>query len=343
MKLIIAGSRTFSDYQRLCQVLAPDRPHIARVLTGGARAPTSSATAGPGSTPSGIGASAPTGSALAGQRAIRRHHQMARAGHLLVAFWDGQSPGTAHGAVHALVGQTRRGHPHGHHGIKKRLAHVQALLPNQRASRELSGSSINPLTKQGSDHELDRITSSSTPHKPARLPISPATKTRPPCAGSRPASRRPTSHLTLPNGRYVNVRMERMRQGLELAQGLVSLPEDGQDLATPSCASGSNLYQIDTRLLICTCADTRSTCRPTSTCSPRKCTRAPWGWSHPATQSHQPPPQEEPAAAASAPGGASNTRRTHHCQLAHQRSPSVPQHQAQGRESRAHVYHARCG
>ncbi len=35
----------------------------------------------------------------------------------------------------------------------------------------------------------------------------------------------------LPNGRYVTVRMERMRQGLELAQrGAVSLPDDGQDL-----------------------------------------------------------------------------------------------------------------
>ena len=35
----------------------------------------------------------------------------------------------------------------------------------------------------------------------------------------------------LPNGRYVNVRMERMRQGLELAQrGAVTLPEDGEDL-----------------------------------------------------------------------------------------------------------------
>ena len=27
---------------------------------------------------------------------ISRNHQMAQAGHLLVAFWDGQSPGTAH-------------------------------------------------------------------------------------------------------------------------------------------------------------------------------------------------------------------------------------------------------
>jgi len=37
MKLIIAGSRTFTDYQRLCQVLAPDRHRIAQVITSGAR------------------------------------------------------------------------------------------------------------------------------------------------------------------------------------------------------------------------------------------------------------------------------------------------------------------
>ena len=61
----------------------------------------------------------------------------------------------------------------------------------------------------------------------------------------------------LPNGRYVNVRMERMRQGLELAQrGAVTLPEEGEDLSAV-VRSGSNLYQIDTRLLTCTCADVR--------------------------------------------------------------------------------------
>ena len=37
MKLIIAGSRTFTDYQLLCQVLAPDRHRITQVITGGAR------------------------------------------------------------------------------------------------------------------------------------------------------------------------------------------------------------------------------------------------------------------------------------------------------------------
>src|SRR5215471_16822113 len=59
----------------------------------------------------------------------------------------------------------------------------------------------------------------------------------------------------LPNGRYVIVRMERMRQGLELAQrGAVSLPDDGQDLSAV-VRSGNNVYQVDTRLLTCTCAD----------------------------------------------------------------------------------------
>ena len=37
MKLILAGSRTFTDYQRLCQVLAPDKERITQVITGGAR------------------------------------------------------------------------------------------------------------------------------------------------------------------------------------------------------------------------------------------------------------------------------------------------------------------
>jgi SWIM zinc finger len=59
----------------------------------------------------------------------------------------------------------------------------------------------------------------------------------------------------LPNGRYVHVRMERMRQGLELAQrGAVTLPEDGEQLSAV-VRSGNNLYQIDTRLLTCTCGD----------------------------------------------------------------------------------------
>src|SRR5262245_17550015 len=50
------------------------------------------------------------------------------------------------------------------------------------------------------------------------------------------------SNLTaLPNGRYVSVRMERMRQGLELAQrGGVTLPEDGEQLSAV-VRSGSNL------------------------------------------------------------------------------------------------------
>src|SRR5215510_12896837 len=61
----------------------------------------------------------------------------------------------------------------------------------------------------------------------------------------------------LPNGRYVSIRMERMRQGLELAQrGAVTLSDDGQDLSAV-VRSGNNVYQVDMRLLTCTCADVR--------------------------------------------------------------------------------------
>src|SRR2546427_11710284 len=55
----------------------------------------------------------------------------------------------------------------------------------------------------------------------------------------------------LPNGRYVNGRMGRMRQGLELAQrGAVTLPEDGQQFSAVG-RTGNNGYQVDTPLLTC--------------------------------------------------------------------------------------------
>ena len=96
MKLIIAGSRTFTDYQFLYQTLAPERHRIAQVLTGGAK-----------------------GTDQLGYRwawkhvikhqlfradwerfgksaGVRRNHQMAQAGDLLLAFLDGRSAGTRH-------------------------------------------------------------------------------------------------------------------------------------------------------------------------------------------------------------------------------------------------------
>ena len=96
MKLIIAGSRTFTDYQRLCQVLAPDRHRIAQVITGGARGADQ------------LGYRWAWKHAIKHQlfradwerfgksAGLRRNHQMAQAGDLLIAFWDGRSAGTAH-------------------------------------------------------------------------------------------------------------------------------------------------------------------------------------------------------------------------------------------------------
>src|SRR5262245_22082381 len=96
MKLIIAGSRTFTDYQLLCQTLAPDRHRITEVLTGGARGAEQ------------LGYRWAWKHAIRHQlfradwerfgksAGVRRNYQMAQAGDLLIVFWDGQSPGTTH-------------------------------------------------------------------------------------------------------------------------------------------------------------------------------------------------------------------------------------------------------
>jgi hypothetical protein len=96
MKLIIAGSRTFTDYQLLCQTLAPERPRITQVLTGGAR----------GADQLGYRWAwkhqvkhqlLPADWERFGKSAgVRRNHQMAQAGDMLLAFWDGRSAGTRH-------------------------------------------------------------------------------------------------------------------------------------------------------------------------------------------------------------------------------------------------------
>ena len=89
LTLIITGARTFTDYQLLCQVLAPDRHRIAQVLTGGARGAEQ------------LGYRWAWKHAVRHQRVgtsagVHRHHQMAHAGDVLLALWDGGSPETAH-------------------------------------------------------------------------------------------------------------------------------------------------------------------------------------------------------------------------------------------------------
>ena len=95
-KRLTRRKRTFTDYQLLCQTLAPDKSRITQVLTGGAR----------GADQLGyhwawkhqvkhqlfraewerFGRSA----------GMRRNHQMAQAGDMLVAFHVNNSPGTTH-------------------------------------------------------------------------------------------------------------------------------------------------------------------------------------------------------------------------------------------------------
>ena len=96
MQLIIAGSRTFTDYQLLCQTLAPERPRITQVLTGGAR----------GADQLGFRWAlkhhirsrcfAADWERFGKSAGVRRNYQMAQAGDMLLAFWDGRSAGTQH-------------------------------------------------------------------------------------------------------------------------------------------------------------------------------------------------------------------------------------------------------
>ena len=96
MKIVIAGSRSFHDYQLLCQTLAPERHRITQVITGGARGADQ------------LGYRWAWKHAVRHQcfradwerfgkaAGVRRNHQMAQAGDMLLAFWDGRSAGTRH-------------------------------------------------------------------------------------------------------------------------------------------------------------------------------------------------------------------------------------------------------
>jgi hypothetical protein len=91
-----AGSRCFHDYQLLCQTLAPDRHRITQVITGGAKGADQ------------LGYRWAWKHAVKHQlfradwerfgksAGVRRNYQMAQAGDLLLAFWDGRSAGTRH-------------------------------------------------------------------------------------------------------------------------------------------------------------------------------------------------------------------------------------------------------
>ena len=96
MKIIIAGSRSFHDYQLLCQTLAPERHRITQVITGGAKGADQ------------LGYRWAWKHAVKHQlfradwerfgksAGVRRNYQMAQIGDVLVCFWDGVSKGSAH-------------------------------------------------------------------------------------------------------------------------------------------------------------------------------------------------------------------------------------------------------
>jgi len=96
MKLIIAGSRTFTDYQLLCQVLGPERHRISELLHGGARGADRLAFRWAVRHHVRSRCFAADWARFGRSAGVRRNHQMAQEADALVAFWDGKSPGTRH-------------------------------------------------------------------------------------------------------------------------------------------------------------------------------------------------------------------------------------------------------
>ena len=96
MNVIIAGSRRFTNYRLLCETLAPNAASVTAVISGGARGADQ------------LGYRWAWKHAIRHQlfradwerfgksAGVRRNYHMAQAGDVLIAFWDGQSPGTAH-------------------------------------------------------------------------------------------------------------------------------------------------------------------------------------------------------------------------------------------------------
>ena len=87
MRLIIAGSRTCTDDQLLCQTLAPEHARITTIITGGARGADQLGYRWawkPQVTPQLFRADWERFGKSAG---VRWNHQMAQAGDMLLAFW----------------------------------------------------------------------------------------------------------------------------------------------------------------------------------------------------------------------------------------------------------------
>lgn len=96
MNVIIAGSRRFTNYRLLCETLAPNAASVTAVLTGGASGADQLGATWARTHQVPCHRFPAEWQRLGTAAGSYRNRQMAQAGDILVAFWDGVSHGTAH-------------------------------------------------------------------------------------------------------------------------------------------------------------------------------------------------------------------------------------------------------
>jgi len=96
MNVIVAGSRCFTNYRLLCETLAPNAASVTAVITGGARGADQLGETWARTHQVPCHRFPAEWQRLGTAAGYHRNRQMAQAGDILVAFWDGVSNGTAH-------------------------------------------------------------------------------------------------------------------------------------------------------------------------------------------------------------------------------------------------------
>lgn len=99
MKIAVIGSRGFNDYTHLCEIL--DNIEISQIISGGARGADSLARRYANDHKIELVEFLPDYKQFGKKAPLIRNIKIVDASDIVVAFWDGKSPGTAHSIRYA--------------------------------------------------------------------------------------------------------------------------------------------------------------------------------------------------------------------------------------------------